>query len=244
MARTLLIVESPNDKAFFHLLMQSGRQTEITSIQETEIEHLHDFEGTDGKVKRGKNALSQKLEVIKAQLSKIYPDIQHLAVILDADSPPEGGKQQSLALINQAFKKAFRVDTGFTELGQEVEKEVDLSGEVTLLKMSCYLTHDSSGEGNLDTVMKAIASQSCPESDCLEEMNTCVVAKTGKPMRDFTKQWVNYYVRSYASKKQLQNAEKRLQEVIAEQGTNMFDLNSPVIAGIKSYLDQISAHPA
>ncbi|MEZ4828310.1 MAG: DUF3226 domain-containing protein [Bacteroidia bacterium] len=244
MAHTLLIVESPNDEAFFRLLIQTGQQPEITPIQDTEIEHLHNFVGTDGKEKRGKDALPEKLAVIKTQLSKSRPDIQHIAVILDADSPPSGGKQQSLALINQAFEKAFGVNTGFTELGQEVEKEVDLSGEMTLLKLSCYLTHDSSGEGNLDTVMKAIASKSCPESDCPEEMNKCVVGKTGKPMRDFTKQWVNYYVRSHASKKQLQNAEKRLHEVITDQGTNIFDLNSPLIAGIKSYLNQISGFPA
>lgn len=240
MARTLLIVESPNDKAFMQLLMSSSQMTEISPIYDTEIDHLHNFTGTDGKEKRGKDALPQKLQVVKAQLSKKSPDIQHIAVIVDADSPPTGGKTQSLALINRAFEEAFGVNPGFTEPGQSVEHTVNLSGELAALKMSCYLTQDSTGEGNLDTVLKAIASQSCAESDCLELMNACVAEKTGAPMRDFTKQWVNYYVRSHASKKQLKNAENRLHEVITEQGKDIFNLNSPVIEGLKSYLQRIS----
>ena len=241
MASTLLIVESPNDKAFMELLLAQPQAAEISTIQPTEIEHLHNFLGTDGKEKRGKTALSQKLQVTRSELSKTKAHIQHVAVIVDADSPPHGGQAQSLALINRAFEEAFGVDPRFSAPGEVITPTVDLLGEKISLSLSCFLMQDATGEGNLDTVLKAIASRSCVESDCLEEMNRCVEAQTGQPMRDFTKQWVNYYLRSFAHKKQLNNAEARLHEVISAHGRDMFDLDAPLVAGLKAYLRRIAS---
>ncbi len=241
MTRKLYIVESPNDAAFVRLLLKhlSVADADAQTIDATEVEHLHNFIGADGGEKRGKNALPEKLEMIKRDLGKKYAQVEHIGVILDLDTPKpdtDGGKEGGLALISKAIESAFGHDPAFTEVGQSRDATVVVDNQNVLLQFSCYLMLEGTGLVHLDQVLKAIAQQPCPTADCLAEMNTCVVAKTGEPMKDFDKQWVNQYVRCFASKKQINNAERRLHEVIFEQGAELFHLDEPLLSGLKNYL--------
>lgn len=240
MTQNLIIVESPNDEAFIRLLLNhlSIKNTETATIHPTEIEHLHNFIGSDGKEKRGKDALPEKIEILKRQLLTRYPQLIHIAIILDIDTPksPNGGKEKSLQLINDSFLKAFSSPLHLTDVSTKTPIDVNISGEIVHLEISCFFVGDETGEGNLDIVLKKVAQHPCPECDCLEIMNQCVSHKTGNPMRDFTKQWVNYYLRSQASKNQLKDAEKRLHKVITEKGNILFNLDHPFLHGIKAYL--------
>lgn len=239
MTRKLYIVESPNDAAFVRLLLKhlSVADADAQTIDATEVEHLHNFIGLDGGEKRGKNALPEKLGMI--ELGKKYPQIEHIGVILDLDTPKpgtDGGKEGGLALINRAVKLAFGHDPAFIDVGQNCDATVVVDGQKVPLRFSCYLMLEGTGLVHLDEVLKAIAKQPCPTADCLTEMNTCVKAKTGESMKDFDKQWVNQYVRCFANKKQITNAERRLHEVIFEQGAELFDLDSSLLGGLKNYL--------
>lgn len=241
MTRKLYIVESPNDAAFVQLLLKhlSIADADAQTIDATEVEHLHNFIGSDGKEMRGKNALPAKLEMIGRDLGKKYAQVEHIGVILDLDMPKpgtDGGKQGGLALISKSVKFAFGYDSAFTEVGQNRDATVVVDHQDVSLQFSCYLILEGTGLVHLDQVLKAVAKQPCPTADCLTEMNTCVIAKTGEPMKDFDKQWVNQYIRCFADKKQINNAERRLHEVIFEQGADLFDLGSPLLSGLKSYL--------
>ncbi|MFN0033955.1 MAG: DUF3226 domain-containing protein [Saprospiraceae bacterium] len=241
MTRKLYIVESPNDAAFVRLLLRhlSVADADAQTIDATEVEHLHNFTGTDGKEKRGKDSLPEKLKMLERDLGKNYPQIEHIGIILDLDTPTlntDGGKERSLDLINRAIKSAFGYDPAFTEVGQNHDATVLVDHQNVSLRFSCYLMLEGTRFVHLDEVLKAIAKQPCPTADCLADMNTCVVVKTGEPMKDFDKQWVNHYVRCFASKKQIKNAERRLHEVISEQGADLFDLNALLIDGLKNYL--------
>jgi len=241
MTRKLFIVESPNDAGFVRLLLKylSVKDSDTQTIDATEVEHLHNFTGSDGKEKRGKPALPEKLEMIKRDLGKKYPHIEHIGIILDVDAPNPttySGKERSLELINGAVKSAFGYDPAFTEIGQNRDATVVVENQNVALRFSCYLILEGTGLFNLDEVLKAIAKKACPTAECLTDMNICVEVKTGQPMGEFDKQWVNYYIRCFASKKQLKNAEKRLHEIIFEQGAEIFDLESPLLGDLKNYL--------
>lgn len=240
MTQKLIIVESPNDEAFIRLLLShlSIKNTATSTIRPTEIEHLHNFKGSDGKPKRGKDTLPEKIEILKRDLLIRYPQLRHIAIILDIDTPKSsnGGKEKSLQLINTSFLKAFNISLDLTDTSTKVSTNVTISSETIHLEVSCFFVGDETGEGNLDVVLKKIAKYPCPECECLEIMNECVGHKTGSPMGDFTKQWVNYYLRSQASKSQLKDAEKRLHEVIIDNGEILFDLHHPFLHEIKEYL--------
>jgi hypothetical protein len=241
MTRKLYIVESPNDAAFVRLLLKhlSIADADTQTIDATEVEHLHNFIGSDGEEKRGKNALPAKLEMIKRDLGKKYAQVEQIGVILDLDTPKpdtDGGKEGGLALINKAVESAFGHHPDFTEVGQSHDATVTVDGQNVPLRFSCYLMLEGTGLAHLDEVLKAAARQFCPTADCLTDMNACVEAKTGEPMKDFDKQWVNHYIRCFANKKQINNAERRLHEVIFEQGAELFNLDAPLLDGLKSYL--------
>jgi len=243
MIQNLIIVESPNDAAFIKLILDSLTitNTETVPINPTEIDHLHNFVGTDGEEKRGKDALPEKIEMLKRELLTRYAQLQHISVIVDIDTPksPNGGKDKSLQLINNSFERAFSVSPNLMEVATHATISTSISGENVTIDVFCFLIQDETGSGNLDILLKKIAIKYCVECDCLEVMNRCVVEKTDKTMLDFTKQWVNYYLRSNASKKQLKNAEKRPHEVITEQGKDIFDLNHSLLGELKSYLQAI-----
>ncbi len=243
MIQNLIIVESPNDEAFIRLVLDflAITNTEATLINSTEIDHLHNFVGTDGKEKRGKDALPEKMEMLKRELLTHYAQLQHISVIVDIDTPksPNGGKDKSLQLINDSFEKAFSISPNLIEVATPSNISTSIAGENVTIDVSCFLIQDETGAGNLDILLKKIAINSCVECECLELMSKCIFDKTSKEMRDFTKQWVNYYLRSNASKNQLNNAEKRLHEVITEQGKDIFNLNHSLLNELKSYLQAL-----
>ena len=243
MIKKLFIVESPNDAAFIRLLIEylKIQDADTQTIDATEVEHLHSFTGPDGKEKRGKTALPEKLEMLERDLGKKYPRIEYIGIILDVDAPSPatyGGKERSLELINGAIKSAFGYDPSFSEIGQNRDAIVVVENENVSLRFSCYLMLEGTRHLNLDEVLKSIAKKACTMAECLTDMSNCVEAKTGYPMADFDKQWVNYYIRCFASNRQLKDAEKRLSDAIFEQGAEIFDLDASVLSGLKNYLTE------
>lgn len=111
MTQKLIIVESPNDEAFIRLLLThlSITNTETATIHPTEIEHLHNFTGSDGKLKRGKDALPEKIEILKRELLIRYPQLRHIAIILDIDTPKSsnGGKEKKFTTYQYIFFKSL-----------------------------------------------------------------------------------------------------------------------------------------
>ena len=117
--KTILIVESPNDAAFYKklcFLATKGTKEGVNHVDIIEFEDLHNFD-YDGTNQRGYSlsSLTAKLDTIKRQLSKSkYKDVNHIAVIVDTDFPSngkqkpnqkqDGGKENRLYQVSEAIK--------------------------------------------------------------------------------------------------------------------------------------------
>ena len=238
----LFIVESRNDEAFIRIILKDllVKNAEIFVLDNFGFETLHHIEATEF---RGKKALDERLERLKGQLQfGNYQYIKHLSIILDADSPKDGGGlPESIKLVNQAFGKGLKLYPEFTAEGQFRTLSLNLSGENFEFSASCFFLKTENGEGHLDTVLKAIACKSAPESECLEALwLPCVEGKTGKGLSNFEKLWINFYVRAHATSKQKGAMEEKFPEVIEKMGAEIFNLNHPVLNDLKAYLKSFS----
>jgi hypothetical protein len=200
--KTLIIVESPNDEAFIRLLLNnlSLSTVEVEPIETIGIENLHKIEGTDI---RGKSALDEKIDRLRGQLRiEKYSKVEHISIILDSDSAPSGGVQKSIELVNNAFGFRLGEFPNFTNEAEQKNITANISGELIPLTVSCFFIKMENGEGHLDMVLKAIAKKGGEVEYCVcmeEQLQPCMTAK-GKPIKDFEKQWVNYYLRHFATK--------------------------------------------
>ncbi len=243
--KILFIVEADIDKAFVELLLQS-LGTVPTVVESIELDHLHNFAGTDGKEKRGKDALPEKISILLGRLPKDFPALEHLSIILDLDTPksPNGGMDKSLSLVNRAFNKIIGSQTKLelTQEAQHTNIEFISAGETINLGVSCFFIKDQAEATNLDELLRLLASQPAVLADCFEQMTTCVQASnTNNPalkrfLKEGTKQWIGYYLRSFATTDQLSDAQAKLPEVLKVRGQSIFDLEHEAIRPLKIYL--------
>ncbi len=240
--KSILIVESQNDKAFFAILLQElGINAELDVI----VEHLHKFEDELGQERRGKEALGPKLKSFKRELAKKYPNIDKIGIILDFDYPPRWDFKQNLALVNDAFGSAF--GTSPTLFSKESEfVKVDNS-----LQATCFFNKDSSGAGNLDTLLLEIRKdpdKKVAYADCLELWRDCVnqpesKSKLSVSPGNYGKIWLGNFLRAKAKedlgkegKAILSDFEVKQSEVIKQIGSKVFDLKHTTLKPLLAYL--------
>lgn len=239
--KTLIIVESPNDEAFIRLLLNnlSLSSVEVEPIETIGIENLHKIEGTDI---RGKSALDEKIDKLKGQLRiEKYSKVEHISVILDSDSPPTGGVQKSIELVNNAFGSRLRVYPNFTHEAEQKKITANIGGELISISVSCYFVKMENGEGHLDMVLKAIATKvnEVLYCQCMEDVLLPCVQQKGGTIGDFEKQWINFYIRSFATPKQLKSADGLLPKLIVDKGKDIFDLDHKLLKGLNNYLKSL-----
>ena len=128
MLKTILIVESPNDAAFYKKLYALTISDKEERIKVIAFEDLHNFD-FDGKNQRGYSlkTLEAKLEIIKRQLEKTgYEAVNHIAIIVDVDFPndknpnkkQDGGKENRLFQVSEAINSKFNIKLDFVQLGE------------------------------------------------------------------------------------------------------------------------------
>lgn len=142
--KNLLIVESPNDKAFIELLLAGLGLINNTITQTIETVDLHKFPDPKNpeKLLRGKSTIDKRLIGIRSELRSRYRDIERIGIVLDADTPPNWTFDKNLDLVNTAIAKAFGVNPQFTNESVFIKIPVkdgansfDLSFSVFLLNM-------------------------------------------------------------------------------------------------------------
>ena len=108
------------------------------------------------------------------------------------------------------------------------------------VEIGCYITNVD-GNGELETVLKAIKSQDSTYADCLEAWKTCLTSK-GKTItdKDFDKFWVNNYLRfdtcSASEKSQVAikcNYESGMKK-------DIWDFENPILKDLKEFLNLIN----
>ena len=240
--KSILLVESQNDRAFIAvLLLDLGIDAELDVI----IEHLHNFEDESGQQRRGKESLELKLKSFKRELEKKFPNVNRVGAILDFDYPPRWNFKQNIELVNNAFGAAF--DNKSTLFS----KESELIKVNDSLHAACFFNKDSSGYGNLDTLLLEIRkapNKKVPYADCLELWRDCVnkpesESKLTVSDSTYSKIWLGNFLRATAKeylgkegKSILNDFEDKQSEVIKGVGAIVFDLEHAALKPLRDFL--------
>lgn len=179
----LLIVESKNDKIFIEALV---KQLNFTEIQ---LGKPICFEENDYKCLQGldQEKLITTFEEIKAIISK--KAIPKVGIIIDRDSYT---KKQRIDWLNDCLKIVYPESENISATSQ-LYQLTTVEDQIT--EFACYFTNVD-GQGELETILKAIKSQDSTYADCLEDWRNCL-QNQGKSIRDkdFDKFWISNYLR-------------------------------------------------
>ncbi len=262
MKQTILIAESPNDVAFYkklHSLVITDKDKYTNLIDIVEFEDLHNFDYI-GINQRGYSlsCLTAKLENIKRQLDKPnYQRVNHIAVIIDIDfasdnklnKEQDGGKENRLYQVSKAINTVFNTDINFEKVGEgNIIKSTITLDEDTIIDnffFSCFLTKNTTNEGNLDYLLMDLASkkEEAHHANCLFSWRDCLKSNN-KTIKDgyLIKLWVDYYIRfdtSTAKEKNDTAIKLKFPYVIENKGEEIFNFDNPVLKSCREYLLKI-----
>jgi hypothetical protein len=220
--RNILIVESNNDKYFFQSVIKHlNYQIEIAAPIFLD-EDCRVMDGSD------KDKLTRALKDLKADIQKA--DIDRIGIILDIDRHSAADR---IKFINdyliKVFPKAAPLDC--------INQFIDLNFEDYPIQLACYFTNVD-GQGELETVLKAIKSQDSTHADCLASWRECVTNSGGKVSdKIYDKLWVNYYIRhDTATKDDKKHAATNLTLNYAlEHKPSIWNLDDPLLDELKIF---------
>ncbi|MCC6460125.1 MAG: hypothetical protein IT260_06625 [Saprospiraceae bacterium] len=250
----IIIVESPNDRAFVQVL---GQEVELSATG-IEIVDLHKFPDptVPEKELRGKHAIGKKLEGLKGQLDRKYTHVKKIGVVLDMD---DWDLLTNLKHVNKAVAFAFGTDPKFEKEGQFREISINAGRNTPIsLLISCFFTkgyidlpNDDLKEdaGNLDTLLFAIRKNPqihVPYADCLHLWADCVnFSESNLKVSPnlYTKMWLDNFLRAMAKEKLgksgkniLSDFEAKKSDVILELGKVVFDLKHTALEKFRQFL--------
>lgn len=221
--KSLIIVESHNDKYFIEKLRDELGLTNI-KIDEP-ICNIHDYECLNG---LSETKLKQILKEIK------FDQYKKIGIIIDADNE---GIEKRIDLINSCIRALEDVSSDFkiTKINEFIKIE-----SLDEVEIGCYITNVD-GNGELETVLKAIKSQDSTYADCLEAWKTCLTSK-GKTItdKDFDKFWINNYLRfdTCSASEKSQAARKCNYE--SGMKKDIWDFENPILKDLKEFLNLIN----
>ncbi len=168
-------------------------------------------------------------------------------------------------MVNKCLKKAAE-SCSIQELTQEITSVGTFisakKDDLITLQIACYFTNVA-GNGELETVLKAIATQDATFADCLlEGWKSCFlqkgkkIAEKGKQgditEKEMTKLWVDFYKRFDTLKKgdrnetttdwkgiwtgKTQTNKRGETKDINVRGKDIFNLNAEILKGITTFL--------
>ncbi len=230
----ILIVESKNDKFFIEKLI------EILNLDNIQVDdpicepknpiNVDKYECLNG---LNEDLMIEALELLSKDLLK--NDVTKVGIIIDQDFKT---KEDKLVFINSCVNKVFIASTPFDDINQliTVTTEDNIS-----LQLGCYLTNVD-GQGELETLLKAIKNQSSDYADCLEAWRECLIAKGAKiSQKEFDKFWVNNYIRyDTCSPEEAKQAGRKCAmsafDYVLREKSHIFDFESPLLDELKTFL--------
>ena len=231
---SVLIVESKNDQLFVQALV------EHLNLENIELDEplclIDEYECLNG---LSRKRLIAALDSLKCDLTT--HDIQAIGIILDSD----GRTKERLQLINNAVKEVFATREQFLRAGELITVSVRVDDDDINVRLACFLTNVD-GQGELETVLRAIKNKSSPYADCLDEWKRCL-EQNGKTISDkeFDKFWVNNYIRfDTCSKKEKKQAHRKCSMQNFEyvmQRKNIWDFEHSVLDELKIFLSLFNA---
>lgn len=235
---SVLIVESKNDQVFVQALVE---HLNLANIElDAPLCQIDEYECLNG---LSRKRLTAALDSLKCDL--ITDDIQAIGVILDSD----GRYGERLELINDVVRDVFATSEQFSNTGELITISVSVDEDDINVQLACFLTNVD-GQGELETVLRAIKNQPSIYADCLNEWRRCL-EQNGKTISDkeFDKFWVNNYIRfDTCSKKEKKQAYRKCSmqnfDYIMQRKKNMWNFEAPVLNEFKSFLKLFNASTA
>jgi uncharacterized protein YqgV (UPF0045/DUF77 family) len=136
--------------------------------------------------------LTKVIKNLKADIQK--EDIDRVGIIIDIDLHSESNR---IKFIYDCLIKVFPEATPL----DRVNHFIALNFDDYQIELACYFTNVD-GQGELETVLKAIKSQDSTYADCLEIWRECLTLKDRKITdKKFDKLWVTNYIRYDTSTK-------------------------------------------
>ena len=205
----VLIVESENDKFFIEALI-----THISANIEIgqPICAIDEYECLGGMSK-----LEERLRALTHRIIK--GEIDRVGIIFDADS------------------------VGIEKRTEEIQEKIylvmnDLAIENRNVVFDCYV-QNKNGNGELETVLKAIKSKDATVADCLESWQECLPKDKKLSQKEFDKFWIQIYQRyDCCTKKESKRAgEKCNNETSLKK--DIYDFEHPILNKLKEFLQEI-----
>jgi hypothetical protein len=237
----LLIVESENDKYFVeavikHLNLQQDIKVEDWKLNFESKETVESGEicinayeciGGTGNLKETLNTLKNKI---------IKDEIEKIGIIFDQDKQ---AVNERLTQINTVIINVFGQSA---EQLENVNKFIILNAdEDTSFQLACYLMN-LNGQGELDDVLKEIATEDSTHAECLTAWVACLKTKgiEFKP-KDLLKEWVRVYTRyDTCSKKERKQAKIKCSIEAALQKP-IWDFDHDCLNQLKEFLKLFKA---
>lgn len=177
-----LIVESKNDKEFIEALLEDIH-LENTTVDAPSCA-IDDYSCMNGLNKK------KLVEHLKEKIDEIQKlTIQKIGVLIDQDQETKAAR---LAFVSEAATEAFGVQVVLDDINSFKTIYLD---EDTSFELICHFTNIDE-QGELETVLKKIATKEAIYADCLETWKSCIETK-GKSIsqKEFDKFWISNYIR-------------------------------------------------
>ena len=160
--------------------------------------------------------LENRLVALKAEVEKIA-SIEKIGIIVDADKVGVQSRTDEVQII---------VDKLFTDLDVEI---------------NIYIMNVD-GQGELETVLKQIASSDTTIADCLGKWQTCLPTDKKLSQKEFDKVWVQMYQRyDCCTKKEAKQAGKKCNNEMSFS-KNIYNLDNPILDELKTFLQELGAN--
>jgi hypothetical protein len=220
--RNILIVESKNDKYFFQSVIKHLNYDLEVEAPIFLDEDYREMAGLDP------TKLTQALKSLKAEIQK--EDIDRVGIIIDIDRHSE---TERIQFINDCIGKVF---TDTIPLDR-VNQFIDLNFEDYNVQLACYFTNVD-GQGELETVLRAIKSQDSTYADCLHSWRECLTNQ-GKEItdKDFDKFWVANYTRydTCTNKDKKQAGRKCTLDYALQTKISVWNFDHPILDKLKVF---------
>ena len=220
----IVIVESKNDKIFMQAMVEKLN----CDIQVDPPIYIDDYKSLEGLSE------TELIKALKNLIRKIdRKDIEKIGIIIDIDNCSE---QERLEFVDRCIKQVFQAES-LSSTKQFIDICTDRG---TNAKLACYFTNVG-GQGELETLLKAIKARESPHADCLDSWKTCI-ERQGQQInqKGFDKFWVSIYLRyDTCSDNEQQQAGKKCSmsgcEYVMEHKKDIWNWDNPALDDLKEF---------
>ncbi|MEG4967781.1 hypothetical protein QUB11_14255 [Microcoleus sp. B6-A1] len=221
----IVIVESKNDAIFMQAMVKKLN----CDVQVEKPIYIDDYERLEG---LSETKLITTLKALEADIQK--RDIEKIGIIIDIDNYSEA---ERLEFVNECIQQVFESE----ETLSSTKQFIDICGDNgTKAKLACYFTNFE-GQGELETLLKAIKARESPHADCLDSWKTCIESQGQQiNQKGFDKFWVSIYLRyDTCSDNEQQQAGRKCTmsgfDYVMKHKKDIWDWDNPALNDLKEF---------